>query len=266
MGQRNGDGTSVGAIRGGLLSVTFRKLSARRVVELATEAKLDGIEWGADVHVPPGDAGIARSVKRMCDDAGIAVACYGSYHHAGGGDSAGDFERILDSAGELGAPLIRVWAGRRGSADADGAYRGAVASDLADLCDRAAARGIEVAMEYHDGTLTDTLESTLGLIDAVGGGRLKTLWQPRHGAAKASGVADLGRLMPWLRNLHVFHWWPDATHRLPLAEGAGRWPAFLDAARADGRDRWALLEFVSGDDEGQFLRDAATLRGWLETV
>ncbi len=43
----------------GLCSITFRSLSVDAIIELATKARLDGIEWGSDVHVPPGDLELA---------------------------------------------------------------------------------------------------------------------------------------------------------------------------------------------------------------
>jgi hypothetical protein len=50
--------------------------------------------------------------------------------------------------------------------------------------------------------------------------------------------------------------------RLPLADGADRWREYLRVLA--GSDRWALMEFVAGDDPQNFLRDAATLRDWLK--
>ena len=34
-------------------------------------------------------------------------------------------------------------------------------------------------------------------------------------------------------------------------------------ARSDGRDRYACLEFVPGDDPTLLVREAATLRSWI---
>ncbi len=42
--------------RAGLVSVTFRQLSPEEIVRVAREAGLTVIEWGGDVHVPPGDS------------------------------------------------------------------------------------------------------------------------------------------------------------------------------------------------------------------
>ena len=74
-------------------------------------------------------------------------------------------------------------------------------------------------------------------------------------------AAGLKSILPWLANLHAFHWTPE---RKPLSEGRAAWELYLAAAAASGRDHFVLLEFVAGDDPANFLRDAATLREWLK--
>ena len=39
----------------GLCSVTMRQLGVEEVAKLAAESGLRAIEWGGDIHVPPGD-------------------------------------------------------------------------------------------------------------------------------------------------------------------------------------------------------------------
>src|SRR6185312_13188931 len=96
----------------GLVSITFRALTPAEVIALARQAGLRGIEWGGDIHVPHGNGARAREVKEMTAEAGLTVAAYGSYYRAGQADSSGlTFDAVLETALELGAPLIRVWAG-----------------------------------------------------------------------------------------------------------------------------------------------------------
>ncbi|NDC87712.1 MAG: sugar phosphate isomerase/epimerase, partial [Bacteroidetes bacterium] len=45
-----------------LLSITFRSLQAERIIALAAQAGLDGIEWGGDVHVPPTNLAHAQRI------------------------------------------------------------------------------------------------------------------------------------------------------------------------------------------------------------
>ncbi|HEX8341206.1 MAG TPA: TIM barrel protein [Tepidisphaeraceae bacterium] len=249
-----------GKIIGGLVSVTFRKLSCERVVALAAEAGLSAIEWGGDVHVPHGDVERARTTRRICEDAGIRVSGYGSYYRVGAAAEL-DVRRVIETAEALGTTSIRVWAGGKGSSVATPLERKEIEDDLRRVCGLAAVAGMTIDLEYHGGTLTDSADSTRALLRGIEQPNLRTYWQPRHGDGVESGVSDLHRLGPWLGNLHVFHWWPDPSTRLPLAEGADRWRRYLWAA--PGTERFALLEFVRGDDEQQFLRDAATLRSLL---
>ena len=249
----------------GLLSITFRKLAVQRIIDLAVGAGLSAIEWGGDIHVPHGDLATARAVRRMCDDHGLAVSAYGSYYRAGAAPANPAIEAVLDTAAALGTTVVRVWAGTKGSAQSSDADRGAVVADLARCCDLAAARGVTIATEFHGNTLTDEVDSTLALLGAVPG--LETFWQPPVGMEPATALAGLRRVRSRLSNVHVFHWWPDGAHRLPLANGGDRWPAYLreaaEQSAADGVVRYASLEFVANDDPDRFRRDAGTLREWL---
>jgi 3-dehydroshikimate dehydratase len=247
----------------GLVSITFRKLAPDAIVKLIVQGGLRSVEWGGDVHVPHGNLATARAVKRMTDEAGLAVSAYGSYYLAAAApDKTPAFEAVLDSALALGAPSIRVWAGNRASADADDSHRAAVTTDLLRIAERAARHGVTIGIEYHAGTLTDTPESAAALLDAVAAApNVWSYWQPRHGLTVGENLNEIDLLRPRLGSVHVFHWWPTAATRLPLADGRERWSAYLTALAPSGAQRrHVLLEFVRGDDEQQFIADAATLR------
>ena len=99
----------------GLVSVTFRTLAVERVIELVSQAGLNSIEWGGDIHVPPTNPSWAKEVGKMTRESGLEVSSYGSYYRAGSLSDGQSFESILDAAVALGAPSIRVWAGNQGS-------------------------------------------------------------------------------------------------------------------------------------------------------
>ena len=82
----------------GLCSITFRDLSVTEVIKLAKEAKLDGIEWGADKHVIPTDLKNAEIVAKQTNEAGLEVASYGSYYRVGEIDNDYCFEDFLKAA------------------------------------------------------------------------------------------------------------------------------------------------------------------------
>lgn len=248
-------------IKSGLVSVTFRKLAPAAIVELARRAKLAGIEWGGDIHVPHGNLKQAEDVARLTRAAGLTVAAYGSYYKVGHSEAEGlTFASVLATAKVLGAPVIRVWAGKQGSLQADAAYRDTIRQDALRIAELAAAEGLLVAFEYHGGTLTDTAASARALLEAVNHPALQTCWQPL-GVDAAAGLESLRLVLPWLANLHVYHWAPGA--RLPLKDGAEAWRQYLDLAGTAGGDRYALLEFVRDDSPDAFLEDAQSLNAWL---
>jgi sugar phosphate isomerase/epimerase len=249
-------------LNSGLVSVTFRKLKPREVVDLVAQAGLAGIEWGGDIHVPHGDAARAREVAKMTTEAGLKIAAYGSYYIAGR-EGSPSFQAVLDSASELGAPLIRVWAGEKSPAAADVAYRKKVVDDSIRIADMAAARRLTVAFEFHGGTLTETSESAVQLLAEIGRPNVRSYWQPRDGDTLPVQLAGLNTVLPWLANVHCFCWEAATYARLPLEQGESDWTQYLDRIRQAAGDRYVMIEFVKDDSPEVFLRDAATLRKWL---
>lgn len=228
----------------GLCSVTLRACSIEEVVAIAAGAGLECIEWGADVHVPPGDLEAAAQAREATERAGLRVASYGSYWRC-----AGPFGPVLASARELGAPRVRIWAGDTGSREATPAQRAAIAAAA-----RAAARDIPMGFELHGGTLTDDLDSALALVAGTG---VPCYWQPPQDVPDAEALDGLRRL-PDVPAVHVFSWWPGST-RLRLRERAELWRAVFGTFTAGD----ALLEFVPGDDPALVAEEAEACRALL---
>lgn len=247
-------------IRPGLCSVTFRDREPARIAALAAEAGLAVVEWGGDVHVPPGDTARAGEAARVTRDAGLAVSSYGSYFRATAGER---IDAVLDAAEALGADRVRVWAGRRGSADATADDRAEVTAALVRAAEAAGERGIRLALEYHGGTLADTPSATRRLLADVGHPALGAYWQPTVGADDDTALAEYAALAGQVDAVHVFSWWPR-TERHPLAAREGLWRAFFaEAASAAHPPRDALLEFVPEDDPAALAGEAAILRSWI---
>lgn len=250
------------AFKTGMVSITFRDLPPSEIIGLVKKAGQQGVEWGGDVHVPHGDVARAEEVGRMTRDAGLATAAYGSYYRAGETTDNPDFAAVLDSARALGAPTIRVWAGKRGSADADPAYRAAVENDLRRCCALAAEHGLRVALEFHGNTLTDTAASAKALLDALPMENLDTLWQPPNGQSLETCLDSLRVVKPRVSNAHVFNWGTGWSDKRALAEGAERWSAYLRELSDPPQPRWLLMEFVKDGTPAQYLEDAGVLRAW----
>lgn len=241
----------------GLVSVSFRSLSPEDVLDLAARCGLESIEWGGDVHVPCGETRTALRVGERTRARGLEVACYGSYCRLEDEPLA----PVVETAKALGAPLIRVWAGTRPSCAADSAYRETISQNARRLADLAAREGIDIAFEFHGGTLTDSAPSAAELLRAVDRTNAGALWQPPVGMNAQDCVCSLRAVAPWLRNVHVFSW--RETDRLALADGAEKWRALLpEIAAAPGEHR-LMLEFVRGDAPEQLAIDADCLRNWM---
>ncbi len=265
----------------GLVSVTFRSLPWQRVLTLTNDAGLTGIEWGGDVHAPPGDLARAQEISRACGQSGITVVCYGSYYRFGectGAEGAGapepPFAAVLDTAVALGAPVIRVWAGTKGSARTARSEREAVVQAARRYADLAAQQHCRIAFEYHGNTLTDTVESALSLIEEINHQNVSLLWQPAVGRATTQRYDELCRVLPQLSHIHCFHWGPAGfVDKRPLAHGADEWRSYLHGLPKE-RTTWVLLEFLpeipadhASEGEHQEIsvlsREAATLHSFL---
>jgi len=252
----------------GLCSITFRQLTSAQIVELAGRAGLDAIEWGGDVHVPPGNRAVALETRRLTEDAGLRICSYGSYFTIL--DAAGeglDFQPVLETALALGANAVRIWAGCRSSDAAGDGYRERLVEEAIRTADRAAECGVKVALEFHRNTLTDTNDSAVRLLQEVGHSNLYTYWQPVWwGPGMEYRMQGLERLRERVLNLHVFHWVCAAGEmksvRRPLSEGAAEWKRYCSVPLSEG-EHFALLEFVRDNEPDQLLRDAAVLRHCL---
>lgn len=245
-----------------LTSVTFRKKSVEEIVELVAQAGLDAIEWGGDVHVPPTDPEAAAKALKLCQEKGIEVSAYGSYYRC---DEDEDFAPIIEAALALNTDVIRVWAGRLGSAVCPAEERERLCKKLAEAVAMASEKGCIVATEYHPNTLTDDLDSALQLLADVPG--LYTYWQPATSIPREPGYDTyaLEKLGKKVINAHVFIR-NSKNQKVPLSEGFDRWVEHFRDLEKFCAVRYGAIEFVMDDTGEQFLDDAETLKKLLAEV
>lgn len=250
-------------LRTGLCSITFRKHSPDEVIELAKKGGIEGIEWGGDIHVPPGESDHARAVGQKTKTAGLSVCSYGSYYRSD--EESDSFADVLETADALGAPIIRVWAGRQDSDTASDEYRAEVVEHLRRSVIAARELDISIALEYHRNTLTDTQASAHQLIEEVNLPELKLFWQPRTGGVFENDLIELKAALPHLAHVHCFHWGPKGKKdAYPLMDGAEQWKQFINSVRNIDGDRFVILEFVKDDAPEQFVEDAKVLRALID--
>lgn len=249
----------------GLVSVTLRSLPPEEVVQAAVAAGLTSIEWGGDVHAPPHDAALLGRCREASAAVGLRIASYGSYWKAGV-SAADEGESVLEAAGILGAPRVRVWAGELGSEHTDADTRTQVVHALRSLARRAADLGLEIAVEHHPDTLSDTAAMTIRLLEEVASDVVTTYWQPDIGQAAPLALAELDTLLETvperLSAVHVFAWWP-AHERQALVTREDLWAPALGRIREAAPDCDVMLEFVPDDSVEVLVDEARTLRRLL---
>jgi sugar phosphate isomerase/epimerase len=157
-------------------SGVFIEYSIQEAMKLTRRLGLDGIEIA--VREPHLSASTSRprirEMKKLADQLGLAVPVLAGY--MGGFSTASDreaeaaydeFRRMLETAAQLQAPMIRVQPGGP-NAFAARDYHYAKAADWLSRCAEAAAPyGIDILLEIHNESLTETVESGLRLLDMI---------------------------------------------------------------------------------------------------
>ncbi len=254
----------------GLTSITFRTLTADKIISLCRNAGVDGIEWGGDVHVPPAatdekDAVLksvaqAQSVAKKTTEAGLRIFSYGSYYKLAANRTI-PFDRIwantLAVAEALHAPIIRVWAGEYGSKDAPPNYKARLVDELKKISQMAAEKNISIGLEYHRKTLTDTKESCLELLQTVNMPNVYTYWQPNPDITMNEQLAEIALLRDYICIVHCFNWTPGNI-RHPMHPAKNVWKQYW--MQLSKPDCPLLTEFVRNDEPRQFIADAQILK------
>ncbi len=237
----------------GITSITFRTLEAEDIIAFARRCGLQGIEWGGDIHVPPGDIQRALKTGEQTRAAGLQVFSYGSYYRLG---KKMDCRPVFESARALGTKRVRLWAGSRSSAKITEAERAELNREVQLAADTALSYGLEIGFEYHRNTLTDTKESALALIQDAGRENVYLYWQPNPEISRQERLSEIQLLRRHIKTVHAF-WWTGFDTRHLLEEGRSEWLEYLKAL--DKSDVPLLLEFCKDDSLKNAEKDLAVL-------
>ena len=247
----------------GLVSISFRKNTVEEILDACREAGLSSVEWGGDVHVPAGDIQTAERVKRLTEEAGLAVSAYGSYYKLGDETNTEEKMRALaETARALGAPMIRIWGGRESSDRVLKAKRAALVAEAQALADIAWEYGIRIAFECHRDTVTDEYHNTVELLKEIDRENVGCLWQPLQNRTESYNLDASKVHAAFSRHIHVFHW--DSEGRYPLAAGHDVWCRYL--APFVGTDTSLMLEFMHDDKLETLCETADALRAIVRDV
>ena len=244
----------------GLVSVTFRGKTPEEIIPLAVKAGLSGIEWSSRDHIKPGEVTKAKAIRKQMDESGLVTPSYGTYYYAGAKGNT-DFQALIENALILGAPVIRVWAGKDESpVEMTPARREAITSDLRRICELAAKSNLQVSTEYHRRSLTETFESAMLLFEDVP--LLRTHWQADEAKSKAEHLRALTGILDRLTVVHAA-WWRNREQK-PFEEAETDWKEYIRILKTSPRDHYVLLEFVRNGDPEQMIRDAASLKHFID--
>lgn len=222
----------------GLVSVSFRKLTPKEIIDAAAEAGLKWIEWGSDIHAPYDDPARLAEIARLQQESGIGCCAYGTYFRLGVHDPE-DLPGYIRAAKVLGTNILRLWCGDRSPAE----YTSAELENLYVQCKKAAQiaenAGVILCMECHHWTLTETAESATTLMETVNSPAFRMYYQPNQYATVEENIRYARLLSPYTENIHVFNWLGDA--KFPLADGLTLWKEYLSCFQGDHK---LLLEFM----------------------
>lgn len=246
----------------GLVSVSFRALSHREVIDLAAAARLSCIEWGSDVHAPCHDTARLEDIMAYSRERGITCCSYGTYFRLGV-HPLDELGAYMSAARVLGTNVLRIWAGNKNDTDMTEAERAFLIEEGRRAAALAAREGMMLCLEWHTQTMTSTLEGALALIEQVASPALRLYWQPSQYRPFEQNLAEAARVAPYVCKLHVFQWElrPGELIRHPLSEGQAQWSQYFNCFDPSVP---ALLEFVPDDDPALLGREADTLRAILK--
>ncbi|MCX4663954.1 sugar phosphate isomerase/epimerase family protein [Streptomyces uncialis] len=235
-----------------------------QVIALATANGYHGVELRAHpeepVHLDMTKRRRAEVVREFADG-GVEIVGLAGYAQVAAPGTDGpvldELRRLLELAGELGAPFVRVFPGagpeQRGEeADATAARR------LAAAAEQAATLGVRILLETHDSHRAGVAAARV--VARVGRPEVGVLWDVLHTwlAGEAPTVTHAA-LAPHLGYVQVKDV-ASAADTTPLALGAGVLPlaGCLDTLSRAGWDGWLCWEY-----EKRWYEEAAPLPGLL---
>lgn len=242
----------------GFTTVTFRNLSREEVCKIADDNNVRIIEWGGDIHLPPGDKKAEAEVISLSKRYKLTPLSYGSYFRVG----EDDFEywkTIVKTAENIGAGIIRAWLGSKSSADVSEKEFNILVEETRRIADIANEKGIVIAFEFHKGTYNDSAKSSAKFFEAVNRENVKTYWQPMSNSADEE---NLKAVLPYLITVHVFQWNKHGK-RYSLKYGKKQWQRFISIINNANVSVNYILEFVKNDSPRRFSNDVKTIKVFL---
>ncbi|MBQ4323977.1 MAG: sugar phosphate isomerase/epimerase [Clostridia bacterium] len=225
----------------GLVSISFRKNSPRKILEIVREAGLSCIEWGSDVHAPCNDSEKLREIAAMQKEYSITCSSYGTYFRLGE-TPIDELERYITAAKILGTDILRLWCGTKSGSNMTREETDSLLAECRKAAKIASEQKVTLCMECHKNTFTENLSDALLLMNEINSPRFRMYWQPFQWKSCEENLAYAKAIAPFTHHIHVFQWKDKA--RFPLKEGLEEWKGYLALFSAP---RTLLLEFMPDD-------------------
>jgi sugar phosphate isomerase/epimerase len=232
-----------------------------QLVDYCRQHRVPGVELTSYYFPQDVDTAYLKKLRRYCHVQGVSIS---------GGAIRNDFcvaaserekelaevRRWLDVYAELGAPVIRIFAGSpaKDSTREEAVQRCIEACEIA--CEAAGQRGIMLALENHHG-ITDTAESMLAVVRGVKSPWFGVNFDSGNFHLTADPYAELEMIAPYAVNAQI---------KVDIVEGGkkvaadlGRIVQILDRAGYSG---WVALEYEGAEDANVAIpRHLETLAG-----
>jgi 3-dehydroshikimate dehydratase len=192
-------------------SIALRDEQIKFVIPKVAAIGYDGIEiWGQHLEDYMQTRGSIQSLKGILEEHKLAVSSISPiFNFTGTADDRHQGivlgKRYIDFAEALDRPIIRTLTGSKGSAEAAPEDWQHAVDSLRELCEAAQPRGICMALEIHPKTLTDTIPSTVKLLNDVNYPNLRVVYDAWHVfcEGKADPVASIDTLFPYIIHVHA---------------------------------------------------------------
>ena len=238
----------------GLASVSFRGDAPEQILKSMRKCGLSYIEWGSDIHAPKDAPATLRQLAALQRKYHITCSSYGTYFRIGA-TLAEELETYISAAKILGADVLRLWCGDKGSQEYTDAEKETLFATCRALAEIAKKHGVTLCLECHNNTFTDRAEAALSLMQAVGSPHFQMYWQPNQYCAEEENLQYAAAIAPYTVNIHAFNWRGDG--RYPLQEAAENWRKYLSCF---DRTQVLLLEFMPDDKLASLPAEADALK------
>jgi len=254
------------------MSFSTPNLTFAEMLEVATRYGYDGVEpridakhaHGVEVHTSQEER---CQIRRLSEDMQIQIACLAtSLKYANPEETEQMIDQTherIDLAGDVGAPIIRVFGGRIPSEISREDAIELVSESLCRVAEHAAERGVVICLETHDDWCDP--RHVAAVLAKVNHPAVAANWDIMHPVKRANCTIDeaFDVLKPWIKHLHI-HDGTDAG-LVPIGTGDIDHRCVVQLLKTVGYEGFLSGEWINWEAYDVHLpRELATMRQYEE--